>query len=153
MLEDEGGRSLTFAAFRDHAEEVAAGLVALGVRPDHIVSWQLPTSLEAAVLMAALSRLGVAQNPIIPILRAVIAVVTVLIVVGIVSIIWTHRDQLFGRSSLERYIDPKAYQAVFLTNSTVYFGKLTILGGARMAEKQGKEMEGNRGQVKEEGEK
>ena len=26
-------------------------------------------------------------------------------------------------------------------------------GGARMAEKQGKEMEGNRGQVKEEGEK
>jgi hypothetical protein len=28
-----------------------------------------------------------------------------------------------------------------------------ILGGARMAEKQGKEMEGNRGQVKEEGEK
>jgi hypothetical protein len=66
--------------------------------------------------------------PIIPILRAVIAVVTVLIVVGIVSIIWTHRDQLFGRSSLERYIDPKAYQAVFLTNSTVYFGKLTIDG-------------------------
>jgi hypothetical protein len=66
--------------------------------------------------------------PIIPILRAVIAVVTVLIVVGIVSIIWTHRDQLFGRSSLERYIDPKAYQAVFLTTSQVYFGKLTIDG-------------------------
>jgi acyl-CoA synthetase (AMP-forming)/AMP-acid ligase II len=69
MLEDERGRSVTFAEYRTRAEEVAAGLAALGVAPGHVVSWQLPTSLEAAVLMAALSRLGVAQNPIIPILR------------------------------------------------------------------------------------
>ncbi len=69
FLSDEPGRSLTFAQYRDLAEEVAAGLSALGVRPDHVVSWQLPTTLEAAVLMAALSRLGVRQNPIIPVLR------------------------------------------------------------------------------------
>jgi cyclohexanecarboxylate-CoA ligase len=69
FLSDEPGRTLTFAQYRDRAEEVAAGLMALGVRPRHVVSWQLPTTLEAAVLMAALSRLGVRQNPIIPVLR------------------------------------------------------------------------------------
>jgi acyl-CoA synthetase (AMP-forming)/AMP-acid ligase II len=69
MLEDERRRSLTFAGFRSRAEEVAAGLAETGVRPEQVVSWQLPTSLEAAVLMAALARLGVAQNPVIPILR------------------------------------------------------------------------------------
>jgi acyl-CoA synthetase (AMP-forming)/AMP-acid ligase II len=68
-LEDERGRSVTFAQFATHAEQGAAGLAALGVRPGHVVSWQLPTTVEAVVLMAALSRLGVAQNPVIPILR------------------------------------------------------------------------------------
>jgi hypothetical protein len=66
--------------------------------------------------------------PIIPILRVVLAVVALAIVVGIVSVLWTHRDLLLGRSALERYIDPKAYQAVFLTTSQVYFGRLTIDG-------------------------
>jgi acyl-coenzyme A synthetase/AMP-(fatty) acid ligase len=33
------------------------------------VSWQLPTTLETMVVMAALARLGAVQNPIIPILR------------------------------------------------------------------------------------
>ena len=69
MLEDEHARTLTFAEYRDAAEEVAAGLVAQGVEPGHVVSWQLPTSIEAAVLMSALARLDVTQNPIIPILR------------------------------------------------------------------------------------
>jgi acyl-CoA synthetase (AMP-forming)/AMP-acid ligase II len=40
------------------------------MEPGDIVSWQLPTTLEAAVLMAALSRVGVVQNPIIPAFRA-----------------------------------------------------------------------------------
>jgi acyl-CoA synthetase (AMP-forming)/AMP-acid ligase II len=66
---DEAGRTLTFGRYRDLAEEVAAGLVAIGVESDHVVSWQLPSTLESSVLMAALSRLGVRQNPIIPILR------------------------------------------------------------------------------------
>jgi hypothetical protein len=66
--------------------------------------------------------------PVIPILRVVLAALALAIVVGIVSVLWSHRDQLFGRSALERYIDPKAYQAVFLTTSQVYFGRLTLDG-------------------------
>ena len=66
---DEAGRSLTFGRYRALAEEVAAGLAELGVGTDHVVSWQLPSTLESTVLMAALCRLGVRQNPIIPILR------------------------------------------------------------------------------------
>ena len=65
LLEDDRDRSLSCDGFKQRAEQTAAGLAALGVRSDHIVSWQLPTTLEAAVLIAALSRLGVAQNPII----------------------------------------------------------------------------------------
>jgi hypothetical protein len=66
--------------------------------------------------------------PIIPVLRVVLAAIALAIVVGIVIILWSHRDQLLGRSAIERYIDPKAYQAIFLTTSQVYFGKLTIDG-------------------------
>jgi acyl-CoA synthetase (AMP-forming)/AMP-acid ligase II len=69
VLRDDHGRSLTVAQLRDAAEAAAAGLVQLGVGPGDVVSWQLPTTLEAAVLMAAGTRLGVVQNPIIPILR------------------------------------------------------------------------------------
>ena len=69
FVSDEGGRMLTFEQYRALAEEVAAGLAGLGVRSDHVVSWQLPSTLEATVLMAALCRLGVRQNPILPILR------------------------------------------------------------------------------------
>jgi acyl-coenzyme A synthetase/AMP-(fatty) acid ligase len=69
MLTDERGRSLTFGEYRDAAQAVAAGLAGMGVGEGTTVSWQLPTVLEAAVLMAALARLGAAQNPIIPILR------------------------------------------------------------------------------------
>ncbi len=66
ILADDHGRSLTTAQFRDAAESVAA---ALPVGPGATVSWQLPTSIEAYVLMAALARLGATQNPIIPALR------------------------------------------------------------------------------------
>ncbi|KJE20914.1 acyl-CoA synthetase (AMP-forming)/AMP-acid ligase II [Frankia torreyi] len=69
MLVDAGGRRLTFRQFRDVAERVAAGLWELGVRPGETVSWQLPTTIEAAVLMSALARLGAVQNPLIPVLR------------------------------------------------------------------------------------
>lgn len=69
VLIDDYGRSLTSAQFRDAAEGVAAGLTDLGVEPGDSVSWQLPTVLEAPVLMAACARLGAIQNPIIPILR------------------------------------------------------------------------------------
>jgi cyclohexanecarboxylate-CoA ligase len=66
ILADDHGRALTTVAYRDAAERVAAGLE---VDRRAVVSWQLPTTLEAAVLMAALARLDVVQNPIIPALR------------------------------------------------------------------------------------
>ena len=66
LVEDEHGRTLTAAELRDAAERVAAGL---GVRPGDVVSWQLPTVLESAVVLIALARVGAVQNPIIPLLR------------------------------------------------------------------------------------
>jgi acyl-coenzyme A synthetase/AMP-(fatty) acid ligase len=69
MLVDERGRRCTFGEYRDHAERVAAGLLALGVGPGTCLSWQLPTGMEAAVLIAAAARLGAVQNPIIGSLR------------------------------------------------------------------------------------
>ncbi len=66
---DERERRLCFAAYRDAALRHAAGLARLGVGAGTRVSWQLPTSLEALLLAAALSRLGAVQNPILPIYR------------------------------------------------------------------------------------
>jgi len=69
LLEDDTGRTMTAAQWRDTAEQVAAALYARGVTAGMPVSWQLPTNHEAAVLLLALARLGAVQNPIIPILR------------------------------------------------------------------------------------
>lgn len=69
LLFDDRGRSLTCRQYRDAAERVAAGLWERGIRPDSSISWQLPTSLEAAVLLAAVTRLGATQNLLMPILR------------------------------------------------------------------------------------
>jgi cyclohexanecarboxylate-CoA ligase len=69
VVADGHGRALTNVAFGEEAERAAAGLLALGIAPGDVVSWQLPTTLEAIVLLAACARLGVVQNPIIPVLR------------------------------------------------------------------------------------
>jgi acyl-CoA synthetase (AMP-forming)/AMP-acid ligase II len=69
IMTDDRGRRLTNRQYRDACEATAAALVAHGVRPDSAVSWQLPTVLEAVVIMGALARIGARQNPIIPILR------------------------------------------------------------------------------------
>ncbi len=69
LVADDHGRTLTTAEFRDAAEQVAAALLQAGVEPGGVVSWQLPTTLEAAVLMGACARAGVVQNPVIPVLR------------------------------------------------------------------------------------
>lgn len=69
VLSDDHGRTLTRLQLRDSAERVAAGLVEHGVRAGTLVSWQVPTTIEAFVLMLALARLGAVQNPIIPALR------------------------------------------------------------------------------------
>jgi acyl-CoA synthetase (AMP-forming)/AMP-acid ligase II len=70
MAVDEDMRTLTFAEFWSEAERAAAGLQASGLGPDDVVSWQLPTWIESLVLVAALSRLGVVQNPLLPIYRS-----------------------------------------------------------------------------------
>ena len=69
LLADEHGRSLTARQLHDAACATAAALAERGVRAGTVVSWQLPTTLETMVVMAALARLGAVQNPIIPILR------------------------------------------------------------------------------------
>jgi cyclohexanecarboxylate-CoA ligase len=66
---DEFGVVLSFRQLLHDAESVAAGLLARGVGPGSIVSWQLPNRLDAVVLAAALCRLNAIQNPIVPICR------------------------------------------------------------------------------------
>ncbi len=66
---DEALRTLTFVEYRDAALRCAAGLVELGIEAETVVSWQLPTTLEALTLVGGLARLGAIQNPILPILR------------------------------------------------------------------------------------
>lgn len=70
VLADDHGRVLTGAGLRDAAATAAAGLADAGVRMGSRVSWQLPSTLEALVVTAALSRLGAVQHPIVPVLRA-----------------------------------------------------------------------------------
>jgi cyclohexanecarboxylate-CoA ligase len=69
MLIDAQGTTLSFGAFRDRAEHVAAGLHGRGVGQGTVVSWQLPTRIDTVVLSMALSRLGAVQNPIIHLYR------------------------------------------------------------------------------------
>src|SRR3954454_3361212 len=69
FLTDEGKRTMTFAEYRAAAERAAAGLAAIGIGEDTAVTWQLPTWIESFVLVAALSRLGAVQNPVMPIYR------------------------------------------------------------------------------------
>src|SRR3954468_20239444 len=69
MAVDEAGRSLTFAEYKAAAERAAAGLARHGIKGGDVVSWQLPTWLESLTLVAALSRLGTIQNPMLPIYR------------------------------------------------------------------------------------
>lgn len=69
MVVDERSMRLTFAGYKEAAERAAAGLARLGVGEGSVVSWMLPTRLEAFVLAGALSRLSAVQNPIIPIYR------------------------------------------------------------------------------------
>jgi cyclohexanecarboxylate-CoA ligase len=69
LLADEYGRSLTTRELHDAACRTAAAFAERGIGAGTVVSWQLPTTLETVVVMAALTRLGAVQNPIIPILR------------------------------------------------------------------------------------
>jgi acyl-coenzyme A synthetase/AMP-(fatty) acid ligase len=69
VLSDDYGRSLTTVELREAASVTAAAFAARGIGPATVVSWQLPTTLEAMVVMVALARLGAVQNPVLPIWR------------------------------------------------------------------------------------
>jgi len=64
---DERDRRVSFDEYRARCERTAAGLAARGVGAGTHVSWVLPTSIESALLMGGLARLGARQNPILPI--------------------------------------------------------------------------------------
>src|SRR3954470_9838453 len=66
---DEHERTLTFREYRDACERAAAYFHERGIGEGDVVSWQLPTWIEAMVLVGGLARLGVVQNPILPIYR------------------------------------------------------------------------------------
>ena len=66
----DGSRRVTFAEAGRLAEALAAGLRALGIGAGDVVSWQLPSWIEGALLTIALDRLGAVSNPILPIYRA-----------------------------------------------------------------------------------
>ncbi|WP_370653157.1 MULTISPECIES: class I adenylate-forming enzyme family protein [Mycobacterium] len=69
VLADDYGRTLTTTQLRSAALDTAAAFAANGIGAGSMVSWQLPTTLETMVAMAALSRLGAVQNPILPLWR------------------------------------------------------------------------------------
>ncbi len=69
MVVDESRTTLTFAEYRDAAERAAAGLHERSVKDGSVVTWILPTTNHAFVLVGALSRLGATQNPVLPIYR------------------------------------------------------------------------------------
>jgi cyclohexanecarboxylate-CoA ligase len=66
---DTSGTTMTFGQLRDATLATAVALYDRGIRGGDVVSWTLPTCLEAPVLTCALDRLGVVQNPLIPQLR------------------------------------------------------------------------------------
>lgn len=60
---------LTFAEFGRRVDAVAAGLSALGIGAGDVVSWQLPSWWEGAVIGVAIDAVGGVSNPILPIYR------------------------------------------------------------------------------------
>src|SRR3984885_5971018 len=69
MVADENSRQLPFGQIAFESQRVAAGLLACGVKPGDVVSWQLPNGIETITLALALARLGVVENPLVMMLR------------------------------------------------------------------------------------
>jgi cyclohexanecarboxylate-CoA ligase len=65
FLSSAHGPSLTFSEYRHASVEVAAALAAEGTSPGAVVAWQLPTEMEAAILIGACSWLRIIQVPLL----------------------------------------------------------------------------------------
>jgi cyclohexanecarboxylate-CoA ligase len=62
-------RTITYGELRRDVDRCALGLLALGVAPGDVVSFQLPNWIEWVVLHYAATRIGAISNPLIPIYR------------------------------------------------------------------------------------
>ncbi len=62
-------RSITYAALKAEVDRCAWGMLAMGIRPGDVVSFQLPNWIEFIVVNYAATRIGAISNPLIPIYR------------------------------------------------------------------------------------
>jgi cyclohexanecarboxylate-CoA ligase len=69
MLRDVAGVTLTVSEVAELSSAAAGWLQDAGVRPGMTVAWQLPSDVNAAVVMLALARLPVVQAPVIHLYR------------------------------------------------------------------------------------
>jgi acyl-CoA synthetase (AMP-forming)/AMP-acid ligase II len=69
LMVDDRGASLTCRHFAEETIRVANRFAAAGVGSGSVVSWILPTGIDALVVMVALARTEAVQNPIIPAYR------------------------------------------------------------------------------------
>lgn len=65
VIDGVSGRTMSCTQVHEAALRLAAALLAQGVEPGAVVTWQLPTGLPPFALQLALARLGVVQNPVI----------------------------------------------------------------------------------------
>ncbi len=66
LLTDDRDRGLTASEFQQEAALVAVNLAKLNIFPGQLVSWIMPTGIDALLVMVGLSMVGAVQNPIIP---------------------------------------------------------------------------------------
>jgi acyl-CoA synthetase (AMP-forming)/AMP-acid ligase II len=69
MLRDVAGVTLTVSEVADLSSAAAGWLQDAGVRPGMTIAWQLPSTVNAAVVMLALARMPVVQAPVIHLYR------------------------------------------------------------------------------------
>ena len=65
----DGRRKLTYRELIDAGNDLASGLLSIGVRPRDVVQVQLPNWVEFVVAMIAIERIGAVINPVAPIFR------------------------------------------------------------------------------------
>jgi acyl-CoA synthetase (AMP-forming)/AMP-acid ligase II len=66
LVADDRDRRLTALEFYRECTRVARNLEGLGVAAGELVSWIMPTGIDALLIMVGLSTVGAVQNPIIP---------------------------------------------------------------------------------------
>lgn len=66
LVADDRDRCLTALEFHQECARVAANLTDLEVGAGQLVSWIMPTGIDALLVMVGLSTVGAVQNPIIP---------------------------------------------------------------------------------------